>query len=327
MRFIMISCTVLICIASAGIVTGQSSGPDPDKAALQLAGTFDINKNFRAQGGTSKMFVRQLVARQKHLYFVLSTDPTAQNCVLVRTDFSGGIEQKIPLGADFTRDVAVDENLNVFVLSEPRDGETALTTYNSQGRLIANIPVPSRTVRVVAVGNEVFTLSYDGDARSINKSAPPVRYRQGANITNLYLEALPNHELASIDSVEADLQIAALDKGTVRIVPLWTPEINQIKTNYQQTIKNPLLKGVTVLGVAGDEKGALYLMLSGFKAHTPMKIVKIDSDGTTKAALNALLPPRRNEPGLMIPIGLAITAGQVFVVDQTGIVAIFYMGW
>jgi hypothetical protein len=325
MRFIVTWCAVSICIATTGIVSGQSSGPDPDKTILQLAGTFDINKNFQAQGGTSKMFVRQLVARQKHLYFVLSPGPTGENCVLVRTDLSRDIEQKISLGAGYTKDVAVDENLNVFVLSEPLDGETILTTYSPQGRLIASVPVPSRTFRVAAVGNEVFTLSDDGDASSINKSGPPVRYRQGVNKTNLYLEVLPNRELASIDSVEADLQIADLDNGTVRIVSLWTPEITQVKTDYQQTIKTPLLKGVTIIGVARDEKGALFLMLSGFKAHTPMKIVKVDSDGTTKATLNALLPSRRSESGLMIPTGLAITAGQVFVVDPSGTVAIFYL--
>jgi hypothetical protein len=311
---------------SVGIIAAQNSTYPTQ--TLWPAGAFDINKNLRARGVTSAMTVHQLVAKQKHLYFVLSPGPTPESSTLVRTDLSGGIEQIIFLGPDYIRNIDVDDKLNIFVLSLPPKADTVLAMYDTDGKRVYSLPAPALSYKVMAVQDKVFNLLSDGSAKLLRSPTSTVPFRTlDMNVTNLRFVALPNYELATTDGVEADLQIASLDKGTVRIAPLSALDISSVRTDYRQTINNPLLKGVTVLGLAADEKGFLYFMLSGFKAHESMKIVKVDTEGNTKAVLKMLLPPRENGSGLMIPSELVIVAGQVFILDRSGTVALFYLGW
>ena len=311
---------------SVSIVAAQNSNyPIP---TLRPAGTFDINKNLRARSVTNATTVHQFVAKQKHLYFVLSSGPTPESSTLVRTDLSGGIEQIIPLGPDYIRNIDVDDKLNIFVLSSPPETGTVLAIYNPDGKRVDSQPAPPLSYKVLVVQDKVFILLSDGSAKLLRSPGSSVPFRTlDMDVGNLRCAVLPNYELATTDGVEADLQIASLDKGTVRIAPLTALEISSVRTDYRQTINNPLLKGVTVTGLAADEKGFLYFMLSGFKAGESMKILKADTEGNTKAVLKVRLPPRLDGAGLMLPSELVVAAGQVFVLDRSGTVALFSLEW
>ncbi len=229
-----------------GIVAAQPLTP---------AGTFDINKNLRARGMKSALTVHQFVARQKHLYFVLSPGPTPESSTLVRTDLSGGIEQIISLDPGYLRNIDVDDKLNIFVLSSPPRGNDVLAMYNPDGKRVDSQPAPPLSYRVLVVQDKIFFLLSDGSAKLLRSTDPSVPFRTlDMDVINLRCAVLPNYELATTDGVEADLQIASLDKGTVRIAPLSAVEISSVKTDYRQTINNPLLKGVTVTALQPMKK-------------------------------------------------------------------------
>ena len=310
---------IFICV---GIVAAQTSNYPTQ--TLWPAGKFDINKNLRVRGVKSALNVHQFVAKQKHLYFVLSPGPTPESSTLVRTDLYGGIEQIISLGPDYIKNFDVDDKLNILVLSLPPKTDTVLAMYNPDGKRVDSQLAPQLSYKVLVVQDKVFILLSDGSAKLLRSPSSSVPFRTvDMDVGNLRCAVLPNYELATTDGVEADLQIASLDKGTVRIAPLTALEISSVRTDYRQTINNPVLKGVTVTGFAADEKGFLYFMLSGFKAGESMKILKADTEGNVKAVLKVRLPPRLDGAGLMLPRELVVASGQVFVLDQSGTVTLF----